>query len=87
MELRPIREKRGFSIASIATMMGVAKNTVSRWETGEREPDIETLKKLATLYRCTLDELVYGLKPSQESEEEAENPCSNPPAEADGVQA
>ncbi len=64
MELRTIRETKGLSIATIAGLMGVAENTVSRWETGTREPDINSLKKLAQIYDCTLDELVNGQNPT-----------------------
>ena len=63
MQLRPIREARGFSIATIAELMSVGQNTVSRWETGEREPGIATLQTLCEIYDCTLDELVNGLNP------------------------
>lgn len=71
MQLRPIREARGFSIATIAELMSVGQNTVSRWETGEREPGIATLQKLCEIYDCTLDELVNGLNPTPRPQQTA----------------
>ena len=58
MKLRLLREKQGISVATLATIMGVAVNTVSRWETGNREPGLNTIKKLAEVLNCTVDELL-----------------------------
>lgn len=42
----------------VAQALGVDVVTVSRWETGTREPNISTHKELAQLYGCTVDELI-----------------------------
>ncbi len=38
-EVRAIREQLGFSQREFADRLGVALNTVSRWELGERTPN------------------------------------------------
>lgn len=56
-----IRRKRIESrktIAEIAAEMDVADNTVWRWETGNRTPSVVMLKKLAELFKCSIDELL-----------------------------
>lgn len=41
----------------MAEKLGVSRQTISKWETGETLPDIRQSKRLAVLYHITLDEL------------------------------
>jgi Zn-dependent peptidase ImmA (M78 family)/transcriptional regulator with XRE-family HTH domain len=41
------RRRRGFTISGLAKAVGVSAKTVTRWESGEREPEPETLERLA----------------------------------------
>ncbi len=52
------RRKQGLSQEAVAAHLGVSRQTISKWETGETLPDIFQAKKLATLYALSLDELV-----------------------------
>ncbi len=64
------RKKRGFSQEDVAERLGVSRQTVSKWETDETVPDIRQSKKLAVLYKVSLDELIdfdIDLKEVQEA--------------------
>lgn len=52
------RKKRGLSQEAVAEKLGVSRQTISKWETDETVPDIYQSKKMARLYRMTLDELI-----------------------------
>ena len=52
------RKKCGLSQEDVAEKLGVSRQTVSKWETGETLPDIRQSKRLAALYGVTLDELI-----------------------------
>lgn len=52
------RKKRGFSQEDTAEKLGVSRQTISKWETDETLPDIRQAKRLAELYRLSLDELI-----------------------------
>lgn len=52
------RKKSGLSQENVAEKLGVSRQTISKWETGETLPDIRQSKGLAMLYHVTLDELV-----------------------------
>lgn len=52
------RRKRGLSQEAVAEQLGISRQTVSKWETGETLPDIYQSKRLAQLYGLTLDQLV-----------------------------
>ncbi len=45
--LREARIKFGITSVELARRLSVGSNTVSRWETGTREPDLETISKIA----------------------------------------
>ena len=52
------RKKSGLTQEDVAEKLGVSRQTISKWETGETLPDIRQSKGLAMLYHVTLDELV-----------------------------
>lgn len=52
------RKKRGLSQEEVAEKLGVSRQTISKWETDETLPDIRQSKRLAVLYRLSLDELI-----------------------------
>lgn len=57
-----LRKNKGVSQQELATVMGVAHQTVSKWETNVTFPDITLLPQLAQYFEVSVDELL-GLKP------------------------
>ena len=60
MELKDIifqkREEKNMTQEELAEKLNVARQTVSKWETGETMPDVDSLKKLAILLEFSIDE-------------------------------
>ena len=56
--LRYLREQQEFSQADISKRLGISPSSYSRYECGTNEPNLETLKKLALLFDCTVDYLL-----------------------------
>lgn len=52
------RKKADLSQEEAAEKLGVSRQTISKWETNETLPDIRQSKRLAVLYRVSLDELI-----------------------------
>lgn len=46
------------SQAELAEKLGVSQQTISKYERGTREPDNETLAKLAEIFDCSIDYLL-----------------------------
>ncbi len=70
--LEKLREKAGLTQDEVAQRVGVARSTYANYESEKREPDLNTLRKLADLFDVTVGYLV-GDKPSADvSSEEAE---------------
>lgn len=59
MELKDIilqkRKEKNMTQEQLAEELNVARQTVSKWETGESVPDIDSLKKLAVLLEFSID--------------------------------
>ena len=58
MRLKELRAKRGVSQLKLAMDLGLSQNTVSRYETGEREADYRTLILLADYFNVSIDYLL-----------------------------
>lgn len=52
------RARLNLSLEDVANAVGVNKNSVARWESGEVEPVSENLEKLAELYECSVEYLL-----------------------------
>ena len=46
--IRSERTKAGFTQAELADKVGFTSQTISNWESGSREPDIDALVKLSS---------------------------------------
>lgn len=58
MRLKELRKKKGISQQRLATDLNTTQNTISRYETGEREPGIDDLTKIADYFNVSIDYLL-----------------------------
>ena len=56
--LKMARERKGISQKEMSENIGVAKSTYSLYESGNREPNIQTIKKIADILNVSADELL-----------------------------
>ncbi|MEE3473577.1 MAG: helix-turn-helix domain-containing protein [Butyrivibrio hungatei] len=56
--LMELRKLNNLSQEDIAEKIGVSRQTLSKYETGESLPDIERCKMLADLFGVTMDDLI-----------------------------
>lgn len=63
--LKQTRINRGLSQKEVAEKLGVAKSTYSMYESGYREPNLETILKIAGTYGVSTDYLM-GLDPEDD---------------------
>ena len=58
MRLKEIRKSKGISQLKMAMDLNTNQNTISRYETGEREPGINELIKIADYFNVSVDYLL-----------------------------
>jgi len=56
--LKELRQKSNIKQTAIAEMLGVLPRTIRFYESGEREPNIESIKKLANFFNVSADYLL-----------------------------
>ncbi|MFB9988951.1 helix-turn-helix domain-containing protein [Bacillus benzoevorans] len=61
------REKRNWSQKFVAGKVGITNTVLSNYERDYRDPDTDTLKKLADLYEVGADYLLGSNKPSNQT--------------------
>ncbi len=58
MRLKEIRKSKGISQLKLAMDLNTNQNTISRYETGEREPGIKELIRIADYFDVSVDYLL-----------------------------
>lgn len=71
-KLREVRTAKGYTQQALAEKLYVTRQTVSRWESGNRYPDLETLKKISVELEVSVDELLSTESDLDEAETAAE---------------
>ena len=56
-KIQELRKKKGISQEELAEKIGVARQTISKWELGETSPDLKQAKALSKIFKISLDEL------------------------------
>lgn len=69
------RKQAGYSQEALAERLGVSRQAISKWETGEATPDAERIIALAATLGISTDTLLLG----------KEDPAANPYTEAETV--
>jgi len=58
--IRSLRSEKGLTQKGLADLLFVTAQAVSRWEKNEVEPDLDMLQKMAGIFGCTIDDILYG---------------------------
>ena len=72
-----LRKKKGWSQEQLADQVGVSRQSVSKWESGNAMPDLDKIVVLSRIFNVTTDYLLKDDAPPQSG-----NPGENDAAEA-----
>lgn len=69
-KLKKLRETHGLSQQQLAEKLGMSPSGIGMWEQNRRQPDNETLKKIAQLFDVSTDYLLGNdVKPNDKNKE------------------
>lgn len=55
-----LRNKKEWTKEELASKLNVDEETVSKWESGDKIPSLETITSLANIFNVSLDFLIAG---------------------------
>lgn len=58
--LQELRKKAGYSQEQVAEMLGLSRQAVSKWESGQGKPEIDNIVKLTEIYNVSADYILLG---------------------------
>ena len=58
IKLKELRVEKGYSQRKFGEILGFCNQTVSFWESGSREPDLDTLIKISEFFQVSVDFLL-----------------------------
>lgn len=58
--LQELRKKAGYSQEQVADMLGLSRQAISKWESGQGKPEIDNVVKLTELYHVSADYILLG---------------------------
>lgn len=64
-KLKELREAKNMTQSQLGEYIGAKKSAISLWESGKRQPDQETLMRLASYFSVTVDYLLGHESPDQ----------------------
>ena len=73
-KIKKLRNDKMLTQKDLADTLHVTFQTVSKWESDINEPDISTLKELAKIFNCSVDELISDQEVKELIEEQKEEP-------------
>lgn len=64
--IQALRKEKGISQEELAAQMGISRQAVSKWESGQSIPDLEKVVLLSEYFETTTDYLLKGTAPTQQ---------------------
>ena len=82
--LQHLRAERNMTQEQLAMLLGVSRQSVTKWEAQKSQPEMDKLLKMCEIFDCTLDELVCGDLTERTASEGAPRIPAGPPTDVCG---
>lgn len=76
-KLQTLRKEKGMSQENLAEAIGVSRQSVSKWESGQSYPEISKLIALSELFKVSIDSLVKDVEESTNKDNNENNYFDN----------
>lgn len=69
-QIKLLRKAKKITQKQLGDVLGVAESTISMYESGNRQPDVDTMRKIADYFNVTIDYLIGGENISSSDKDE-----------------
>lgn len=69
-QIKSLRKAKKITQKQLGDVLGVAESTISMYESGNRQPDVDTMRKIADYFNVTIDYLIGGENISSSDKDE-----------------
>ena len=76
--LKALREAKKITQSKLGEYLGAKKSAISLWESGKRQPDQETLVRIANFFNVTVDYLLGRDSTPASVPAQEKNPANDP---------
>lgn len=83
--LQELRKKAGYSQEQVAEMLGLSRQAISKWESGQGKPEIDNIVKLTEIYHVSADYILLGVKKEGSASAPAKKELSHEYKKAIGI--
>lgn len=64
--LQDLRKKANYSQEQVADLLGISRQAISKWESGQGKPELDNIIKLTEIYNVSADYIISGQEHSVE---------------------
>lgn len=58
--LQDLRKKANYSQEQVADLLGISRQAISKWESGQGKPELDNIVKLTEIYNVSADYIISG---------------------------
>lgn len=58
--LQDLRKKANYSQEQVADLLGISRQAISKWESGQGKPELDNIIKLTEVYHVSADYIISG---------------------------
>lgn len=60
--LQELRKTAGYSQEQVAELLGLSRQAISKWESGQGKPEIDNIIKMTEIYHVSTDYILLGIE-------------------------
>jgi len=83
--LQNLRKKANYSQEQVSDMLGISRQAISKWESGQGKPEIDNIIKLMEVYNVSADYILLGKEHTIQVEPKQKRELSQTAAKTIGI--
>ncbi len=83
--LQSLRKESNYSQEQVSDMLGISRQAISKWESGQGKPEIDNIIKLVEIYNVSADYILLGQENTAQVEQKRKKELSHTTQKTIGI--